>query len=350
MASESLDELVEMVGDRAAAGLQFRDQREERERGGDAVLVAHGAGIDEIAERLLESEHEPGSAGDPLEAGERRVEVEAVGARDGLEPGGGDEGARERSVRARVARHRRGATGGPPAEQQADLVAGETPAAVGGLGIGDGDRETVGVGVVRDDEFGVDLASASEARSIAPGSSGFGNATVGKAPSGSICSSTRLGVANPAASSIRAMVSQPTPCIAVYTTLGCVVCASAASDVCRTYASTTDSAATLEADARELRHGRRLGHPLDVRGDLGIGGRHDLRAVVVAAEVHLVAVVVRRVVAGGHHDAGRGAEVAHGERQHRRRQQPGEQDRADPGAAKISAESRANTSELRRPS
>ena len=33
------------------------------------------------------------------------------------------------------------------------------------------------------------------------------------------------------------------------------------------------------------------------RGDLGVGGRDDLRAVVVAAEVHLVAVVARRVVA-----------------------------------------------------
>jgi hypothetical protein len=69
-----------------------------------------------------------------------------------------------------------------------------------------------------------------------------------------------------------------------------------------------------------------------VRGDLGIGGRHDLGAVVVTAEVDLVAVVVRRVVRSGHHDAGRDAEVANGERQHRSGQEAWEQDGPDPGA------------------
>ena len=62
-----------------------------------------------------------------------------------------------------------------------------------------------------------------------------------------------------------------------------------------------------------------------MRGDLGVGRGDDLRAVVVAAEVDLVAVVVRRVVRGGDHDAGRHAEVTHGEREHRCRQQAGEQ-------------------------
>ena len=58
---------------------------------------------------------------------------------------------------------------------------------------------------------------------------------------------------------------------------------------------------------------------VDVPRDIGVCGRHDLAAV---AEVDLVAVVLRRVVRRGHHDAGRGAEVADRERQHRRRQRP----------------------------
>ncbi len=72
--------------------------------------------------------------------------------------------------------------------------------------------------------------------------------------------------------------------------------------------------------------------PLDVRRDLGVGGRDDLRAVVGAAEVHLVPVVVRRVVTRGHHDAGIRPQLAHREREHGRRQQPREEDRAQPGA------------------
>ena len=57
-------------------------------------------------------------------------------------------------------------------------------------------------------------------------------------------------------------------------------------------------------------------------------GRHDLAAV---AEIDLVAVVLRRVVAGRHHDAGVAAEVADREGQHRRGQPVGEHDGAAAG-------------------
>lgn len=80
--------------------------------------------------------------------------------------------------------------------------------------------------------------------------------------------------------------------------------------------------------ARQGRHVIRVGDPLDVRRDLGIGGCHDLRPLVGAAQIDLVAVVVRRIVRCRHHDAGVRAQVAHGEREHRRRQQPREQDRS----------------------
>jgi hypothetical protein len=54
---------------------------------------------------------------------------------------------------------------------------------------------------------------------------------------------------------------------------------------------------------------------VDRRGDVRVGGRRDLGAV---AEVDLVAVVVRGVVAGGDHHAGGAAEVADREREQRR--------------------------------
>ncbi len=79
-------------------------------------------------------------------------------------------------------------------------------------------------------------------------------------------------------------------------------------------------------------HVRLVGDALDVRRDLGVDGRHDLGAVVVAAEIDLVAVVVGRIVAGRHHDAGIGAEVPHREGEHGRRQQTGEEEGPDAGA------------------
>ena len=57
----------------------------------------------------------------------------------------------------------------------------------------------------------------------------------------------------------------------------------------------------------------------DARGDLRVGRRHDLAAV---AEVDLVAVVLRRVVTGGHHHPGHAAELADREGQQRCRQRP----------------------------
>ena len=76
------------------------------------------------------------------------------------------------------------------------------------------------------------------------------------------------------------------------------------------------------------RHGgdrRDLGDP---GGNPGVGGGHDLRAV---AEIDLVAVVLRRVVARGHHDPGIGAQVADREGQHRRGQHMGQHGRASTG-------------------
>ena len=66
---------------------------------------------------------------------------------------------------------------------------------------------------------------------------------------------------------------------------------------------------------------------VDARGDLLVGGRHDLRA---GAEVHLVAVVGGRVVAGGDHHPGRGTHPGDVPRQHRRGDDVREQQRPNP--------------------
>ena len=55
----------------------------------------------------------------------------------------------------------------------------------------------------------------ARARSIAPGSSGFGKATVGKSGSGLACSVTKIKSGNPAFLNTLSRVSVPTPCIAV---------------------------------------------------------------------------------------------------------------------------------------
>ena len=100
-------------------------------------------------------------------------------------------------------------------EQRADLVAAEhAPAAVAAVGHGHG--AAVGVGVVGDDEVRAGPRRAvSKARSIAPGSSGLGNATVGKAGSGSACSATRTGAGKPARAKAAVSDVLPTPCMAV---------------------------------------------------------------------------------------------------------------------------------------
>ncbi len=58
-------------------------------------------------------------------------------------------------------------------------------------------------------------AAFAKARSIAPGSSGFGNATVGKAGSGSACSATSTGSGKPCRAKAAMTTSLPTPCMAV---------------------------------------------------------------------------------------------------------------------------------------
>ena len=73
-------------------------------------------------------------------------------------------------------------------EQPADLVAAEPPPRA--VGLRDRRAEPVGVGIVGDRDGGRCSAARAMTRSIAPGSSGFGNDTVGNPGSGANCGST----------------------------------------------------------------------------------------------------------------------------------------------------------------
>ncbi len=57
--------------------------------------------------------------------------------------------------------------------------------------------------------------AVANARSMAPGSSGLGNATVGKSGSGSACSGTTVGAGKPARAKAAVRVVRPTPCMGV---------------------------------------------------------------------------------------------------------------------------------------
>ncbi len=179
------------------------------------------------------------------------------------------------------------------------------------------------------------LRAVSNARSIAPGSSGFGKATVGNA---AVRLELRVDGDGCGVAGDLEDARERLPSHAVHRGVD-------PGEAVGALGRGRDGGGRGDVGLHE-RLGRRLvaqrtrqgadvagiRDPLDVRGDLGVGRRDDLRAVVVAAEVDLVAVVVRGVVARGHHDPGIRPQFAHREGEHRRRQQPRQEDRAEPGA------------------
>ncbi len=74
MQAVATGELVELVGQRAAIPPEFLDEGDDPDHRTDAVLVADGVGVGAVADRLLVTETQAGSPGDPLESGERRRE------------------------------------------------------------------------------------------------------------------------------------------------------------------------------------------------------------------------------------------------------------------------------------
>ena len=87
------------------------------------------------------------------------------------------------------------------------------------------------------------------ARSIAPGSSGLGKATVGKSGWGSRCSGTTAGASNPAAPNARASVPAPTPCSGVYAIRSSRASPSGSLVTAATYSATIESSSCVKTPA-----------------------------------------------------------------------------------------------------
>src|SRR5262249_7150706 len=139
-------------------------------------------------------------------------------------------------------------------------------------------------------------------------------------------SATTEGSAKPAAANAASARSAPTPCNGVYAMVrsrGTSASTSAAAS--RTYSNATSSPRRRPADPRGTRdNGPTAPGPAP---DFGIHGRHALRAVAVRSaeartQIALVPVVLRRVMAGGDHHAGRRTEPTDGVREDRGRQRP----------------------------
>ncbi len=123
-------------------------------------------------------------------------------------------------------------------------------------------------------------------------------------------------------------MSPPTPCMEVWTTASARG-VSGSSDGRRPRRGRHDDLLVEGRSSRRPRgRPRRRIRRRRCRRRSPVGGRHDLAPV---AEVDLVAVVARRVVAGGDHDAGVGAEVADGEGEEGRRQGARQQQSAAAG-------------------
>ena len=142
---------LQLVPHAAPLRLERGHQGRGDDRGRNAVLVAHVGRIRAKADGLLVAEPKPGGAGDPLEARERRVMLQAVSAGNAREQARGHDRVRERARHASL--------GQELAQQRADLVSAErAPSRLRGR-IGHRERAAVRVGVDRDDEVGPLLTS-----------------------------------------------------------------------------------------------------------------------------------------------------------------------------------------------
>ncbi len=210
----------------------------------------------------------------------------------------------------------------PPAEQPAHLVAAQHPVrrSAGGAAVArrHRDRAPVGVGVVGDHDVGVGVDALLErevhrARLLGVGERHGGELGVGRELRGHHARRREAGEAqrlehDVAAHAVHRRVGDP------HLARGRRV--HQRGDVGEVRRQHVVAERLPAVAARHVAH---RAHGVDRSADLGVGRRDDLGAV---AEVDLVAVVLRRVVARGDHDAGGAAEVADRVREHRRRQRP----------------------------
>ena len=302
-------EVVEQVEEGASLGLQLRGQLEHREDRGHAVLVARDVRGHAVAQRLLVAECEVADLAEPLEAGEGLLPAPVVRLGLPAEHVGGDDRRAVGTVHA-AAQQQLG-------QEHSRLVAREHPER---LTVPDSHGASVGVRVVGDDDVGLDLRGKLQrqvhrARLLGVRERDGGEVGIGVALLAHDVQGREPGAAhdldeNVASDAVHRRVH--------------------GDDVARTVVREVDDSLHVglghvgAADGVVVAAGQ-LVDPADLvdeRGDIGVGGRHDLAGV---AEVDLVAVVLRRVVRRRHHDAGRAAEVQDRVGEHRRGQVLGQQ-------------------------
>ena len=204
-------------------------------------------------------------------------------------------------------------------EQRADLVAGQHPVRLTG-GFADPDRAPVGIGVVGDDDVGVHLRRELERQVHGARFLGVGERDGREVRVRVALLAHDVQVGEPGAAH---HVDQGVAADTVQRRVD-------GDDVARTVVGQRGDRldvglGDLGAEPRVGVTARHLVDPaggVDLRGDVGVGRRHDLAGV---GEVDLVAVVARRVVRRRDHHAGAAAQVADGERRDRCGQRLGEQ-------------------------
>ena len=308
-----------MIFDRATGCPEFAHECQKVDRCRDAVLVADLARVDEVPEGLLVSVGEVRRTGDPLETGKGLGEVEPESVGDCTQRRRADERGSEGATLSRG----REALCGTPAEQVAHLVAGEaSPSAVH---CRNRDGQAIGVGIVGDDEVDPRLRGSGH-REV----EGAGLLRVRE------CDGRERGIrfllfdhrhraaeARSEEHAGRRLESHPVHGrVDERGRSGCGRESRRLRDI------RVDDALRggpvfrrpRQVGDRQLRR-----DPVDVRGDLGVDGSDDLRPGIRAAEVDLVSVVGRRVVARRHHHTRTDIEVPHREGENRRWEQARQQ-------------------------
>ena len=308
-------DVVEQVEERASLGLGAGGDLAEEEERRDAVLVPDVLGVHAVAQRLLVAEGQALDPADPLEPGQGLGVRLPGGGRHLAEQRGGDD---RRRVGALLA-------GGEQVrgEQRADLVPPQHPPAVRA---GDRGGAAVGVGVVRDHEVRALLLGEGHREVHRAGFLGVRERDGGEVGVGLLLLGHHARRGEPGG--LEDLDDRGAPDAVQGRVDDVEVTGTVVGELRDRVEVAVDDVLGEDLPRVSPRHVGECAHRGDPLGDAGVGRRHDLAAV---SQVDLVAVVLGRVVAGGHHHSRDAAELADRVGQQRRGQRPGQHVGREPG-------------------